>query len=153
MMAGLKLRLKANERVLINGTVVQNGNRPSELSIMSPGAHILRLRDALHPGEVRTPVKRVYYVAQLAVAGEVDEDAALEQLAQGIHQLRQVLLDAQSQSILAHALEEAQARNFYRSMQTLRPLLSLEEKLFSHAAKATNRLSLPATSAVPRCSV
>ena len=50
-MAGLKLRLKAHERVLINGTVIENGDRPCELSVMSQGAHILRLRDALHPDE------------------------------------------------------------------------------------------------------
>jgi flagellar protein FlbT len=152
MMAGLKLRLKANERVLINGTVVQNGNRANELSIMSRGAHILRLRDALHPGDARTPVKRVYYVAQLAVAGEVDEAEALEQFARGIHQLRQVLLDNRSQCALAEALAEAQAHNFYKSMQALRPLIPLEERLFAHGATDQPRLPPPVPSEAPICS-
>ncbi len=151
-MAGLKLRLKAKERVLINGTVVENGNHQSELTIMSPGAHILRLRDALHPSEVRTPVKRVCYIAQLAVAGEVDEGEALVQLTRGVNQLCQVLLDPPSQAILAQALAEAQAHNFYKSMQALRQLLPLEEKLLARVAKTAPSAVRSGEKGAPVCS-
>ncbi|MEM6943362.1 MAG: flagellar biosynthesis repressor FlbT, partial [Pseudomonadota bacterium] len=73
-MPGLILKLRAHEQILVNGVVMQNGERNTRLIIKTPDAKILRLRDAIHPDEVDTPVKRVCYVAQLAVAGEAEPD-------------------------------------------------------------------------------
>ena len=58
-MSGLVLKLGPHERVLINGAVIENGDKRSRLAIMTPQANILRLRDAIHPEEVNTPVRRV----------------------------------------------------------------------------------------------
>ena len=58
-MSGLILKLSPKERLLINGAVVENGDRRARLSILTAGANILRLRDAIHPEQVRTPVQRV----------------------------------------------------------------------------------------------
>ncbi len=48
-MSGLVLKLAPHERVLINGAVIENGDKRSRLAIMTPNANILRLRDAIHP--------------------------------------------------------------------------------------------------------
>ena len=58
-MAGLILKLRPHEEFLINGVVVQNGDRKTRLRVKTDGAAILRLRDAIHPEEVNTPVRRV----------------------------------------------------------------------------------------------
>ena len=68
-MSGLVLKLAPKERILINGAVIENGDRRSRLSIMTPNANILRLRDAIHPEEVTTPVRRVCYIAQTRPVG------------------------------------------------------------------------------------
>ena len=70
-MSGLILKLRAHEQVLVNGVVMQNGDRNARLVVKTPDAKILRLRDAIHPDEVDTPVKRVCYIAQLLVSGSV----------------------------------------------------------------------------------
>ena len=57
-MSGLVLKLGPKERVLVNGAVIENGDRRSRLSILTPNANILRLRDAIRPDEVTTPVRR-----------------------------------------------------------------------------------------------
>ena len=46
-MSGLVLKLGPHERVLINGAVIENGDKRSRLAIMTPQANILRLRDAI----------------------------------------------------------------------------------------------------------
>ncbi|MDX5360881.1 MAG: flagellar biosynthesis repressor FlbT [Alphaproteobacteria bacterium] len=125
-MSGLKLKLRAGEQVLINGVVLQNGDRAAEMTVKTQGAHILRLRDAIHPSEVNTPVKRVCYVAQLAVAGEATADAALGDLTRGIAQLLQVFREDTIRETLETALAEARGHNFYRCMQLLRKLLPYE---------------------------
>ena len=92
-MSGLVLKLGPKERVLINGAVIENGERRSRLSIVTPNANILRLRDAIHPEEVTTPVRRVCYIAQLVLSGDAEATDARPQLLRGIEQLSQALRD------------------------------------------------------------
>ncbi len=79
-MSGLVLKLGPKERVLVNGAVIENGDRRSRLSILTPNANILRLRDAIRPDEVNTPVRRVCYIAQLILSGDVVADKVRKRL-------------------------------------------------------------------------
>lgn len=130
-MSGLVLKLGPHERVLINGAVIENGDRRSRLSIMTPNAHILRLRDAIHPEEVNTPVRRVCYIAQLVLSGDVDPDAAKLQMLRGIEQLSQVLTDQDSRAQLTVASQAVIDGLFYPAMKALRSLLPREERLLA----------------------
>lgn len=130
-MSGLVLKLSPKERVLVNGAVIENGDRRSRLSILTPKANILRLRDALHPEEVTTPVRRVCYIAQLVLSGDVTEEAASAQLLNGIEQLSQVLVDPDSRAQLSAATEATRRADFYRALKSLRALLPREARLLS----------------------
>ena len=130
-MSGLVLKLGPKERVLINGAVIENGDRRSKLSIVTPNANILRLRDAIHPEEVNTPVRRVCYVAQLVLSGDVDHEEARHQLLRGIEQLSQVLTDADSHRVLARATDAVLAKQYYQVLKALRELLPREERLLA----------------------
>lgn len=77
-MSGLILKLRPHEELMINGVLVENGDRNTRLCVKTGDAHILRVRDALKPHEVTTPLQRAYYVAQLAVSGQMpNKEAAL----------------------------------------------------------------------------
>lgn len=130
-MSGLVLKLAPGERVLVNGAVIENGDRRSRLSIMTPNAHILRLRDAIHPGEVTTPVRRVCYVAQLVLSGDASSEETRPQLLRGIEQLSQVLIDPDSRALLAQATEAALSGQIYQTLRALRALLPREERLLA----------------------
>jgi flagellar protein FlbT len=130
-MTGLVLKLGPRERVLINGAVIENGDKRSRLSIMTPGANILRLRDAIHPGEVNTPVRRVCYIAQLVLSGDAEPDEARHQLLRGIEQLSQVFTDHDSRTQLAIATDAVLAGQPYQALKALRGLLPREERLFA----------------------
>ena len=130
-MSGLVLKLSPKERVLINGAVIENGDRRSRLSIMTPGANILRLRDAIHPDEVTTPVRRVCYVAQLVLSGDADLEDAKLQILRGIEQLSQVFTDADSRAQLSVATDQIVAGNAYQALKALRALLPREERLLA----------------------
>jgi flagellar biosynthesis repressor protein FlbT len=131
MMGGLVLKLGPKERVLVNGAVIENGDRRSRLSILTPNANILRLRDAIRPDEVNTPVRRVCYIAQLLLSGDADADQGRHQLRRGIEQLSQALTDPDSRLHLADATEAVTTGDFYRAMKRLRALLPREERLLA----------------------
>jgi flagellar protein FlbT len=130
-MTGLVLKLGPHERVLINGAVIENGEKRSRLAIMTPNAHILRLRDAIRPDEVNTPVRRVCYIAQLVLSGDAAPKDAQLQLLRGIEQLSQVLTDYDSRTLLAQATEFVLEDQHYQALKSLRSLLPREERLFA----------------------
>ncbi|MEJ6403224.1 flagellar biosynthesis repressor FlbT [Yoonia sp. 2307UL14-13] len=130
-MSGLVLKLSPKERVLVNGAVIENGDRRSRLSILTPNANILRLRDAIRPDEVNTPVRRVCYIAQLVLAGDVDEYDARPQILRGIEQLSRAFRDDESQNQLDRATDAVTKQDFYRALKCLRGLLPREARLLS----------------------
>lgn len=134
-MSGLVLKLGPKERVLVNGAVIENGDRRSRLSILTPNANILRLRDAIRPDEVNTPVRRVCYIAQLILSGDATEEEGSRQLLRGIEQLSQVLDDPDSRTQLGDATDAVGSNDFYRALKRLRALLPREERLLAAAPR------------------
>ncbi|MEW2918884.1 MULTISPECIES: flagellar biosynthesis repressor FlbT [Ruegeria] len=131
-MGGLVLKLAPKERVLINGVVVENGDRRSRFSIMTPDANVLRLRDAIHPDEVTTPVRRVCYAAQLVLSGDMEPERARQQLLRRVEELSQVFTDADSRRVLSEATEALLAEQYYKCLKSLRALLPREERLMAY---------------------
>lgn len=130
-MSGLVLKLAPKERVLVNGAVIENGDRRSKLAVLSPNANILRLRDAIHPGQVNTPVRRVCYIAQLVLSGDSEPDEARHQLLRGIEQLSQALTDADSRAQLTMATAAILDAQYYQALKALRTLLPREARLLA----------------------
>ncbi|MEM9581640.1 MAG: flagellar biosynthesis repressor FlbT [Pseudomonadota bacterium] len=130
-MSGLVLKLAPKERVLVNGAVIENGDRRGRFSILTPNANILRLRDAIHPHEANTPVRRVCYVLQLILSGDADVSEAKHQALRGIEQLSQVLMDADSRTLLDRATNQLKDENVYPALKSLRALLPREERLLA----------------------
>jgi flagellar protein FlbT len=134
-MSGLVLKLGPGERVLVNGAVIENGSRRNRLSILTPNANILRLRDAIHPDEANTPVRRVCYIAQLVLSGDANPKEARHQLLRGIEQLSQVLTDRDSRDQLGAATDSVLQERFYQALKSLRSLLPREQRLLNEAAQ------------------
>lgn len=130
-MGGLVLKLAPKERVLINGAVIENGDRRSRFSIVTPDANILRLRDAIHPDEANTPVRRVCFATQLVLSGDSDPASARLPLLRRIEELSQVFTDSDSRSALAEATEALIADHHYRCLKALRSLLPRESRLIA----------------------
>ncbi|WP_270725488.1 flagellar biosynthesis repressor FlbT [Shimia sp. Alg240-R146] len=132
-MSGLVLKLSPKERVLVNGAVIENGDRRGRLSIMTPNAHILRLRDAIHPEQANTPVRRACYSLQLVLSGDSEAEDVERTLLRHIEDLSQVFTDADSRKQLAVATEAVIAGRHYQSLKALRVLLPREERLMAVA--------------------
>ncbi len=135
-MAGLILKLRAHEEVLINGVVMQNGARNTRLIIKTPKVNILRLRDAISAEEVDTPVKRVCYLAQQVVAGEAEPEEVATRIGCGIAQLREALHGLPGSEHLDAAAEELDQGNYYGLLRALRRLLPIEARLLAGAEAA-----------------
>lgn len=134
-MTGLVLKLSPNERLLINGAVIENGNRKTKISIMTENTNVLRLKDAIHPESANTPVARVCYIAQLILSGDADPVQGRNQLLLGVEKLNQVFSDHNSQSILSSASRMVVEDQIYQALRRLRELLPCERKLLKGVNK------------------
>ncbi len=130
-MSGLVLKLGPHERVLINGAVIENGDKRSRIAVMTPNAKILRLRDAIHPETANTPVRRVCYLAQLVLTGDADAADIRLQVLRSIEQLSQILTDPDSRSQLTLASQAVLSGEYYPTLKALRALLPREERLMA----------------------
>ncbi len=129
-MSGLILKLGPKERVLINGAVVENGDRRSRISIITADAKILRLKDAIHPEQVDTPVKRLCYNIQLVLSGDRSCAEITPQLLHGLEQISQVFRDDDSRGKIQQATTYLASGNHYLALKAMRALLPREERLF-----------------------
>ena len=132
-MPGLILKLSPHERFVANGVVIENGERRARLNILTPDSNVLRLRDAIHPEDANTPVARVCYIIQLALAGEADEATAQMQALSGVEQLGLVFTDETSVERLARAREDLSQGRLYPALRNLRALLPAEGHLMALA--------------------
>ena len=129
MTGGLIIRLRPYEKFLVNGVVIENGEKRVRLRIKSQDANILRLRDAMHPSEATPPVKRLYYTAQLVVTGDAEAESARVELLRGLDSLYDALPDPSHREMIEQAKRSLSENEYYRVMRALRPLIPIEEQL------------------------
>ncbi len=128
-MTGLVLKLGPKERVLVNGVVIENGDRRSRMNILTPNAKILRLRDALHPNEANTPFRRVCYVLQLILTGDVEDSEGKKQVLLGLNQLSQAMVNTPTHDEILAAIRLVEGDKTYAALRLMRSLLPNEEQL------------------------
>ena len=130
-MSNLVLRLAPNERVLINGAVIENSDRRTKITITTPDVQVLRLRDAMHPDEAKTPVTRTYYLAQMIQTGDMGAAEGRQKLLAAIEQLSQVFEDHDSRRLLREATECVIEGKTYSVMRRMRDLMPREARLLA----------------------
>ena len=134
-MSGLVLKLAPRERVLINGAVIENGEKRGRVSIVTPKTRVLRLKDAIHPEDASTPVRRACYMAQLLLTGDASTEDMRQPLLRNIEELSQALTDVDSHALLGRATRAFLEDDHYQCLKALRALLPREDRLLAVAGK------------------
>ena len=70
---GLKISLKPDERIIIGGAVLKNGNARSDF-VIENNVPILRGRDIMSLVDANSPCKRIYFAIQLMYIDEKNID-------------------------------------------------------------------------------
>lgn len=122
----LKLTLKSNEKIIIGGAVVRNGDSRTEFHIENK-VPILREADILRPTAVTTPCEQIYLAVQLMY---VDGDN-MEQHRQHYDKLvDDVMAAAPSTTLLVTAItKEVTAGQHYQALKSAKSLLEYEKEL------------------------
>jgi flagellar protein FlbT len=126
----LKLSLKPGERFVVNGAVLQNGDRRAVLLLQNK-ASILREKDIIQPEDANTPVRRIYfpvmmmYLDPAGAAGFYDEFLMRMNEFMGVTRQPDVLRECVSTS------REVMAGEYYKALTRCRRLLVYEQGLLA----------------------
>ena len=123
----LKLSLKPGERFVLNGAVVQNGDRRGTL-ILQNKASVLREKDILQEEEANTPARRIYFPVMMMY---LDEGGATKYHDEFALRLSEFMSAVRNPDILAECVtisRHAMAREFYKALMLCRKLIEYEDE-------------------------
>lgn len=126
----LRLVLKPNERIIIDGAVIRNGSSTAHLFIENK-VPVLRQKDIMLEADANTPCKRIYLVVQLMYIG----DGLTDELSKLYWQLARDVIEAapSMKDLISDISQSIVEADFYQALKHARTLISTEEELLRHA--------------------
>ena len=126
----LKITLKPDEKMIVGGAVISNGNTRNMDLIIENTVPVLRQKDILSEKESTSPCSRIYFIIQLMY---IDE----ENLATYHHtywKLVRELLDV-NPKLTGHIdqmSEQILGGNYYRALKLAGELINYEQEVLKH---------------------
>src|SRR3984957_9610402 len=89
----LKLSLKPHEKFVLNGAVVQNGDRRGVL-ILQNKASVLREKDIMQADEANSPARRIYFPVMMMYLDEAAANRFYDEFAHRLNDFMSVIGNA-----------------------------------------------------------
>jgi flagellar biosynthesis repressor protein FlbT len=129
----LKLSLKPGEKFVLNGAVVQNGDRRSSLLLQNK-ASVLREKDIMQADEAATPARRIYFPVMMMYLeqsnGDVFHDEFVQRLTEFMGAVRNPDMLTDCVNISRHVM----IREYYKALMLCRRLIEYEDERLGNVA-------------------
>ncbi|WP_417461871.1 flagellar biosynthesis repressor FlbT [Kordiimonas sp.] len=123
----LKLSLKPDERLVINGAVIANADRRTTL-IVHNKASILREKDIMQEENVDTPAKRIYFPIMLMYMGQGDTDNYYEEFVLRMTEFMNAISTPAAIDNCVKISRDVMDRNYYKALITCKKLIAFEQE-------------------------
>ncbi len=130
----LKLSLKPGERFVLNGAVVQNGDRRGAL-ILQNKASVLREKDILQESEVTTPARRIYFPVMMMYLDEAGATRYYDEFVRRLSEFMGVVRNPEILTECVNISKHALAREYYKALMLCRKLIEYEDERLGHGDK------------------
>lgn len=131
----LKLSLKPGERFVLNGAVVQNGDRRTTL-VLQNKASVLREKDIMQPEEANTPSRRIYFPMMMMYLDETDANRYYDEFAERLTEFMGAIRNADILSDCVAISKHAMAREYYKALMLCRKLIEYEDERLGNVASS-----------------
>ena len=123
----LKLSLKPGEKFVLNGAVVQNGDRRGTL-ILQNKASVLREKDIMQPEAANSPARRIYLPIMMMYLDESDADQYYDDFALRMNEFMTVIRNPAILTDCVAISKNVLSREFYKALMTCRKLIEYEDE-------------------------
>ena len=127
----LKLSLKPGEKFVLNGAVVQNGDRRAAL-ILQNKASVLREKDNMQLDEAVTPARRIYFPVMMMYLDESEAAKFYDEFARRVTEFMSVVSQPEVLSDCVDASRLVMAREYYKALMACRKLIEYEDEVLGH---------------------
>jgi flagellar biosynthesis repressor protein FlbT len=121
----LKLSLRPGEKFVVNGAVVQNGDRRAAL-VLQNKASVLREKDIMQADEADTPARRIYFPIMLMYLDGNGREKAYAEFAARLAEFMGAVRDPLVLTECIGVSKEVMAGEYYRALMRCRKLIAYE---------------------------
>lgn len=125
----LVLKLRPQERVVVNGALIRNASDHAISLHLLNRASLLHERDILLPEDAKTPLSQLYLLAQALLldgAGAEEHRKEFVHLAAKVYAKAMGTKDNATCSLIADAIKLVSEDNFYRTLRLLKPAIGVD---------------------------
>ena len=122
----LKLSLKPGEKFVLNGAVVQNGDRRGVL-ILQNKASVLREKDILQPEDAKSPARRIYLPVMMMYIEPVEASKFYDEFVQRMSEFMGVIRNPQVLAECVTVSRHCMQRDYYKALLGCRKLIEYED--------------------------
>lgn len=130
----LKLSLKPHEKFVLNGAVVQNGDRRGVL-VLQNKASVLREKDIMQPEEATSPARRVYFPVMMMYLDEEQAARCYDEFALRMSEFMGVIRNPDVLADCVNVSKHVLSREYYKALMVCRRLIEYEdERIGAHVS-------------------
>jgi flagellar protein FlbT len=129
----LKLSLKPGEKFVLNGAVVQNGDRRGVL-ILQNKASVLREKDIMQPEDAKTPARRIYLPVMMMYLDESNATRYYDEFVQRLSEFMGVIRNPEVLAECVAISKHCMSREYYKALMLCRKLIEYEDQRLGNVA-------------------
>ena len=123
----LKLSLKPGERFVLNGAVVQNGDRRCSL-VLQNKASVLREKDIMQAEEVNSPARHVYFPVMMMYLDEAGADKYYDEFLRRMSEFMGVISNPLILAECVAISKGIMVKEYYKALMGARKLIEYEDE-------------------------
>lgn len=121
----LKLSLKPDEKLVINGAVIANVDRRTTL-IVHNKASILREKDILQEEDVTTPARRIYFPIMLMYMDQGNTNKYYEEFVLRMTEFMNAISSPEAVNNCVQISRDVMGKNYYKALMNCKKLIEFE---------------------------
>lgn len=127
----LKLSLKPGEKFVVNGAVIQNGDRRGVLLLQNK-ASVLREKDIMQVEDVTTPARHIYFPVMMMYLDPSDISVQYEEFVMRMTEFMSVIKNPNILKECIACSKDVMAGQYYKALSRCRTIMAYEEECFGH---------------------
>lgn len=130
----LKLSLKPGEKFVLNGAVVENGDRRATL-ILQNKASVLREKDIMQEHEADSPARRIYFPVMMMYLEGKAEGSVYEQFVLRMTEFMGAIANPEIMAGCVAVSRDVMGGEFYKALIGCRKLIAYEDERLGRNAE------------------
>jgi flagellar protein FlbT len=122
----LKLSLKPGEKFVLNGAVVQNGDRRGVLLLQNK-ASVLREKDIMQAEDAITPSRRIYFPVMMMYLDEGSASRYYDEFARRLTEFMGAIANPEILNECVNVSKHVMSREYYKALMLCRKLIEYED--------------------------